>query len=145
LKVRADEHVSPRIVRAVRESVLAGGWELSHVREVHERRTSDETWIPRFAASGGKAILSGDRKMRARPSQIKAIHDSEIVGIFMTSQWAESPGPDQAAQVIFWWRRIEAIIAGAKPGDCWLVPYGFTGEIKAIPINYEKALKAEPK
>lgn len=140
MRVRADEHVSPRIVRAVRESVLSPGWELSHVRDVHERRTADETWIAHFAAGGGNAILSGDRKMRARPSQIRAIRESGLVAVFMSSGWSQAAGPEQAAQVVFWWRQIETIIAGAEPGECWLVPDGYAGEIKAVPINYTKAL-----
>lgn len=36
MKIRADEHVSIGIVRAVREMALSPGWELSQVIEAGE-------------------------------------------------------------------------------------------------------------
>ena len=76
MKIRADEHVSPKIVSALQLLVLRSDWELSHVRQVHAARTLDETWIPRFASEGGRVLLSGDASMLRRPNELKAILES---------------------------------------------------------------------
>lgn len=139
MKVRADEHVSRKIVRAISDLALSDGWELTHVRDLHERRTADETWIPRFAADGGKAILSGDRKIRSRPNQIKSIRDSGLICIFLPSEWASSRRAIQAAFLIYWWSKIEFKILQSQPTDCWLVPFEFSNrDLEPFHISFDK-------
>ena len=144
MKIRADEHVSPRIVEAVQSLILMPGWELTHVREFHSARTADETWMPRFVQEGGRVILSADRRILSRPHQIAAIAQGGLIGIFMSPQWAQSRRNEQAAQMLHWWPRIEKVILDSKPKDCWIVPYGYNrGALKRIPVNYAKAGVAE--
>ena len=139
MKIRADEHVSRRIIRAIQEVALSKTFELTHVRDVHERRTADETWIPRFASEGGKAILSGDRRIRARPHQILALQKSGLVSIFLPAEWANSHRGAQAALLLYWWSKIEAKIAEATPGECWLVPFDFSKrDLVEFSISYNK-------
>jgi hypothetical protein len=83
LRIRADEHIAPKITKAVQSLILADGWELTHVREFHAARTADETWIPRFAAEGGQVFLSADRKMLSRPHQLAAIAEGNLIGILV--------------------------------------------------------------
>lgn len=144
MKVRADEHISPRIVRAVQTIALSDGWELTHVRDFNSARTADETWIPRFVLEGGQVILSADRKILSRPHQLLAISEGNLIGIFLPAKWAEARGHAQAAHILWWWPRIEAIIKISKPKQCWRVPYEFgEAHIEEITINYEQALRSE--
>lgn len=143
MKIRADEHISPKIVRAVQSLVLAAGWELSHVREHHTARTADETWIPRFVLEGGKAILSADRRMLSRPHQTVAIADGGLICVFLSKQWAQAKRHEQAAQILHWWPCIEKTLAVSQAKDCWRVPNGYgQGELEKIVVNFEKAAKA---
>lgn len=139
MRIRADEHISRKIIRAIRELALSDDWEITHVRDVHERRTADETWIPRFAVEGGRAILSGDRKIRSRPHQIRAISASGLIGVFLPAEWANSRRTVQAALLLFWWPRIEKTISQAQSKECWLVPFEFTEkDLVPIPISFDK-------
>ncbi len=79
MKVRADEHVAPKIVQAIRVVALSTGWELTGVREFHAARTMDETWLPRFASEGGKAILTADANILKRPHLIAAVNSPGCV------------------------------------------------------------------
>jgi hypothetical protein len=143
LKIRADEHVSPKIVRAVQSLVLSAGWEISHVRDLHSARTADETWIPQFALEGGEVILSADRKMLARPHQLAAIAESGLICVFFSTQWAQAKRHEQAAQILHWWPCIEKTLIESKPKDCWKVPSGYgEGKLVKIAVNFEKAAKA---
>ena len=139
MKIRVDENISRRIVWVIRDLAIRDGWELSHVRDVHERRTADETWIPRFAQEGGFALISGDRKIRARPHQIAAIRESGLVCIFLSPDWATAQRTIQAASLLYWWKKIESKLLEAQPGECWLVPFEFVDkELIDINIAYEK-------
>ena len=125
MKIRADEHIAPKIVRAVRDLVLSSTHELSHVREYHSARTADETWVPRFALEGGKAILSADRHMLARPHQQAAVLASGVSCIILPPQWAQSRRHEQAAHILWWWPRIEACLEATEDPRFWKVPFGF--------------------
>jgi hypothetical protein len=140
LRIRADEHIAPKITKAVQSLVLTEGWELTHVRDFHAARTADETWIPRFAAEGGNAILSADRKMLGRPHQLAAIAEGNLIGVFLSSQWAGSRRHVQAASIIWWWPKIEKAISAASPRQCFKVPFDFSGDsLQEIHIDFEGA------
>lgn len=140
MKIRADENVSPKIVRALREVILSAGWELSHVRDDNAPRTADETWIPRFAANGGKGIISADTAILKRPHQIEAIRASGVIGIFLDPRWAGAKRHQQAAHLIWHWPAIEGVMERSVVGDCWSVPFDFgKSKITAIKVDYEKA------
>lgn len=133
MKIRADEHIAPKIVRAVRDLVLNTENELTHVRDFHTARTADETWVPRFALEGGRAILSADRHMLARPHQQAAILDSGLSCIILPPQWAQSKRHEQAAHILWWWPRIEEALSSSQSSTFWRVPFDFSrGSMQAI-------------
>jgi hypothetical protein len=143
LKIRADEHVSHRIVQAVQLLCLRDGWDFSHDRDDNSARTSDETWLPKFAADGGKAILTGDGRIFKRPHQLAAIHATGLISFVLDWRWTQVRKHEQAANIIFWWPRIEAAAEASSPGDCWPVPFAFdSSPLEKKIIAYDKAAKA---
>jgi PIN like domain len=143
VKVRADEHVSYKIVRAVQLLCLKSGWEFSHVRDDNSARTADETWLPKFAAEGGKAIVTADANILKRPHQIVAVRATGLACVVLPKQWTHARRHEQAAHIIYWWPRIQDAIEVSEPGDCWPVPFIFDkSSIKRKIIDYEKAAGA---
>lgn len=131
-------------MEAIRLTCLGTGCEVSHVREVHGARTQDETWLPHFASEGGKAILTGDARIMKRPHQLVAIRDCGLICVVLSETWTHAKKGWQAANVIFWWGRVEAAVRESQPGDCWLVPAGFErGTLEKKTISYDKAEKAQ--
>lgn len=141
MKIRADEHVAPKILRAITELVPNEEHELSHVRDDNAARTADETWVPRFAAEGGTAILSADRHMLARPHQQAAILASGLICILLPAKWSQSRRHEQAALLLWWWPRITATIARSERCQCWRVPFDF-GSSDLEPISVRPANSA---
>ena len=87
MKLIADEHVSPKIVRAVCEIALARTCSLaSIVKGAPYVWTEDEDWIERFAKDGGNGILSADRRMLKRPNLVQLMTDHDLVGIFLPAE-----------------------------------------------------------
>ena len=143
MKIRADENISPRLVRAVQSIALSTGGELSHVRDFHAPRTADETWIPRFVVEGGQAIISADRRILARPHQMAAISEGNLIGIFLPAKWAQARGHEQAAHILWWWPRIEKTLNTSTPTQCWKIPYDFGhGALEEIVVDFAKASAA---
>lgn len=75
MKICADEHVSPNIVKAIREIAISPGWEISSIHEEGKLGASDTYWITDFAKNGGDAILTADKDFLKREPQINAIFD----------------------------------------------------------------------
>ena len=144
MKIRADENVSIRLVQAIRALGVRPGWELSHVREYHGPSTTDETWLPHFAREGGIAMISADGRIFKKPHQLVAIRESGLVSIILADAWVQSKKYEQAANLIFWWPKIEAVLENAKPGDCWRIPFKFDKklDLQYKKIDYDKAVRA---
>ena len=143
MKIRADEHVSPKILQAVRLLCLRQGWEISHVRDEHSEKTADETWLSKFANDGGQAILTGDARILGRPHQLVAIRDTGLISVVLSKDWTKAKRHEQAANIIFWWPRLEQALENSGPGDCWPLPFSFDQQpLNKKVINYEKAAEA---
>jgi hypothetical protein len=142
LRIRADEHIARKIIRAVRELILRPGWEFSHVEDAGDRGVADDSWITRFGQDGGHAILSADRNILHRPNEVMAISNAGVRAFFLAPKWAMAKRHIQAAQLILWWPHIEKICAAAKPRECYRIPFSFgEGKIERISVDFEKARK----
>lgn len=78
-----------------------------------------------------------------RPHQIAAITENNLIAFFLPDRWATSPKKIQAAQLIYWWQKIEETLSKSPPKQCWLVPFGFgNSEIRQETIDHRKIRKA---
>jgi hypothetical protein len=147
LKIRADEHVSPEIVRAVREMALSAGWEITSVIEMGDRGLQDDHWITRFAREGGSAILSADTDFFKLPSQVIAVAKTGMKIIHFPPKWANAGCHLQAAHTLLWWRRIEEALTTMKPRECYRPPWNIneSGELNRVQVDYARAYKKQRK
>jgi hypothetical protein len=131
MKIRADEHVSPKIVNALR--VISPGLEnaLSHVIEMGQSGHPDVSWAKAFSADGGTAILTSDKGFTKGP-QRKAIEGTGLQVVLLPEKWAFSTVYYQAAFILFWWSKIEKTVSTGKKSDIWILRWGFNenGELK---------------
>lgn len=143
MKIRADEHVAVRIVRAVREIALSSDWQLSHVVESGDRGLADEHWITRFAGEAGHAILTADTDFFRRHHQVLAIQRSGLKIIHLPSRSANARADLQAAHILLWWRRIEAKIVAMRPRACGRPPWNINeqGDLAQVKVEYERSRK----
>jgi PIN domain-containing protein len=78
LKIRADEHVSPEVVSAIRQSALSERFTLDSIIEIGAKGAQDQHWITVFGKEGGKAILSADTDFLKRPHQVISVHEAGL-------------------------------------------------------------------
>jgi hypothetical protein len=127
VRIVADEHLSPRILRAVQDIALPRNDSiiLESVRHSDLIGSEDEYWIERVAASGGNGILSGDRRMLKRPRILTIIRDSGLIAVMLPAVWSNANRTFQAAFVLYWWPAIQKTFQDGETGSIWTVPDGF--------------------
>ncbi len=128
MKLIGDEHISPKIVKAVCEIALNRAWTFEAITKTSPYvATEDEDWVVRFAKTGGNCVLSSDRNMLKRDTFIQKITQTDLILIYMPADYAEGRRQYQAAKILYWWPKIEICIARSDPGRVWLVPKGMGG------------------
>ena len=149
MRIRADEHVSPKIVRIICELALTPQFELSSVYDEGHDGTIDQYWVTAFANAGGNAIVSADKDFFRRPHQVVAIDKTGLRVIYLPPKCANAPGYLQASHVLMWWPRIERKLAEAKAREVWVVRWNISeaGELVRKKVDYgayrKKLKKAE--
>jgi predicted nuclease of predicted toxin-antitoxin system len=141
MRIRADEHVSPKIVRAVRELAAGAGVELSSVIESGQAGASDVHWITRFARDGGHVVLTADTDFLKVPAQVLAVLQTGIRVVHLPNRWANAALNMQGAHLLLWWRRIEITVAAMSPRECrqpvWTLAE--PGELRRVTLDFAGA------
>jgi len=70
--------------------------------------------------------------------------DTGLRLILMHAKWGQSKRQFQAANILWWWEKVEEILRACKARSCWEVPWGFPdpiarGVLKEIDVDYQKA------
>jgi hypothetical protein len=147
LKVAFDEHIPLAMVRVFQLFAsersfqsLASGLIIESARDYAPRpgdadymKGNDVPWIRRFAAAGGKVIISGDTKMMREDHERLALVETGMVVIFFGSQWSGWKFHRKCALLLNWWQAIAKMATKAKPGF-WRVPTSWRADGKLIPV-----------
>lgn len=147
MKIRADEHIAPAIVQAIKQIALSNGFELTSVIKEGFTGSSDVHWITAFAAEGGEAILTADTDFLKRPPQVQAVERTGMKVIHLPSGWANASRAIQAGHLMTWWPRIETALVTMKPRQCYSTPFSPpVAPLKKVDIDFQgmnrKAKKA---
>ena len=106
-------------------------------------RGSDVPWLRRFAADGGRIVISGDIRMQDNAFERAALIQNGFVTIFFERSWSEWNFFRKSALLLRWWPEITKKIKSTKRGGFWCVPSAW-GEgdlryIEAIPQSVSKS------
>lgn len=110
-------------------------------------RKSDVPWVDRFAAAGGRAIISGDVKMRGKVHERLALYQHGFVVIFFERQWGEWNFFHKSGLIMHWWEEIVQKIRSAERSTFWVVPCEWPrrdGELRNVSLGLAQMLKDNP-
>jgi len=124
VKIRADEHVSIKIIKALRVISPSLKNTLSHVSERGQAGQPDVSWAKDFSEDDGTAILTSDKGF-TKGQQRKAIEATGLQVVLLPEKWAVSTAYSQASFVLFWWSKIENAVASGTNSDIWMMRWGF--------------------
>lgn len=105
---------------------------------------SDVPWLKRFAADGGKVVISGNTEMKKVPHERKALVDCGFVVIFFESQWSNWKFFRKCALLLHWWPQIAATVKRSRPGF-WHIPCNWPekGKLRKVSSEDPRLLKFE--
>lgn len=95
---------------------------------------ADVSWIEDFADRGGRAVVSGDARMRSVALERAALEASGLVAIFPSSKkFFDGLGRyGQIAYLARWFPVIEELARNASPGSHYRLPPNFSGEMDQV-------------
>jgi hypothetical protein len=108
---------------------------------------NDVPWLKRFAADGGKVVISGDTKMKNMPHERLALIDLKLIVIFFESQWSEWKFFTKCALLLLWWPVIADKIKRVKKPDAafWHIPCNWkeNGKLRKVSNKDPQLLRIE--
>jgi PIN like domain len=111
------------------------------------RKKNDAPWIKRFAAAGGKVIVSGDTEMRYVPHERLALIQAGMLVFFFDGKWSQWDFFRKCSLLIHHWPAIAARIKRGKAPAFWHVPLSWNEKAKLRKVSTDdpKKLKLERK
>ena len=133
MKVRLDENLSYRVSGAIR-AILSGrtGLVVDWVRDEHPPGVTDPSWISKFAADGGAAIVSGDADILQHWPDLIAYMESGLISFFPPPGFDRLRGYGQASLFLRWWPCIVEKIKMSRAGDAWRLPMSWTPDVTSF-------------
>jgi hypothetical protein len=158
LKIAFDENVPIALVRVFQTFAserqlrkISGNFEIRSAIDYTPRPGepdhvpgSDVPWLKRFAADGGKVVISGNTEMKYVPHERLALIELGFVVIFFESQWSNWKFFRKCALLLHWWPVVARRIKRARPGF-WHIPCNWTenGRLRKVSSEDPKKLKLE--
>jgi hypothetical protein len=164
VKIAFDENVPATMVRVFQTFAnesqlrkLTGEFEIKSARDYTPNATdpdyvrkSDVPWLKRFAADGGKVIISGNTDMKAQSHERLALIECGFVVFFFESQWSNWKFFRKSALLLHWWPEIAAKIKyvtlrKVKVQSFWHIPSSWPekGKLRRISNQDPKLLRIE--
>lgn len=130
MKIRLDENMSWRVAGALK-AALSGknGTDVTWVRDFEPPKTPDPSWIRRFAAEGGHAILSGDHRILQHWPDLIAYTESGLTSFFPPSAYEHMGGYSRAALFMCWFPAIVEKVKSSERGTRWRIPMNWSPDV----------------
>ena len=123
MRLLFDEHMPPKLVRAIAELAQGEPYCIVHLRDRFPAGTKDVEWIETLSREGEWRFISEDRRIRQRPHELEALKNSSLIGFFLAKGWNQAGLWERAALLIGWWPRIVDAASIATPGQVFDIPY----------------------
>jgi hypothetical protein len=159
LKIAFDENVPSAMVRVFQTFAnerqlqkLLGGFVIESAAtytpkpgDADHAKHNDVPWIKRFAAAGGKVIISGNTAMKNVPHERLALVQEGMVVIFFEPRWNNWKFCSKCALLLHWWPVVAKKLKTAKPGTFWHIPLNWAenGKLRKASAEDPRRLKIE--
>jgi len=167
LKVAFDENIPAAMVRVfqlfARERQLQHlltGLEIKSAKDYTPLpgdpdyiRKNDVPWLKRFAADGGRIVISGNTRMKKVPHERLALIEGNFVVVFFENRWSGWNFCRKCAFLLHWWPEIARTVKRAKPRSFFHIPSTWEDGAKLRRVSnadqrklkMERQLSARPK
>ena len=154
MKVAFDEHIPAGLARVFQSLAKerafryeTGGIEVEFARDyapvpgdADYVKKSDGPWLRRFSQNGGRAIITGNTKMRGNYAELIALEETGLIVIFFRSSWNQWGFLRKSALILAHWKKISETIKKSKSGEFWIVPSKWNEGTSLIRVRPKKRL-----
>jgi hypothetical protein len=108
-------------------------------------KNSDVPWIKRFAAAGGKVIISGNTDMKYVPHERLALLQAGMIVFFFDGKWNQWKFFRKCSLLILWWPEISKKLQRAKPATFFHIPLSWNekSKLRKVSTDDPRLLKIE--
>ena len=121
MKVLVDEHLPPRLARALNE-LFGPADQIVGLREKFGPGTKDSEWIEALNKEGRWVILSADRRITRNRAEFQAFRNSRLIGFFLSRGLYKSKLAKQAERIIALWADIAVLADTVEGGAMFELP-----------------------
>jgi hypothetical protein len=121
VKVLVDEHLPPRLARALNE-LFGPKDEVVALRERFGTGVQDVQWIEALNQEGRWVVISADRRITRNRAEFHAFRKSRLIGFFLSKGLYKSPLARQAERIIGLWSDIAALAERVEGGAMFELP-----------------------
>lgn len=109
-------------------------------------KDSDVPWLERFAADGGKIVISGDVDMLDSPHELLALQQKGFVVVFFERKWSQWDFFRKSSLLLHYWRILSRRIRAAKPGTLLRIPghWREDGDLQDVSPKRQQITKEAP-
>ncbi len=133
MKVLLDNNLSPEIARGVNYLLSPKGQLIIAKKDKFQNtQIEDVDWIAALDSEGGWSFISLDRYIRRHPHERKVLQRSKVTAFFMASGWQEYPPIQQAAQLMYWWPKLDQAFKTNRPGTNFWLPWKTSSNLKRL-------------
>jgi hypothetical protein len=158
VKIAFDENVPVGMVRVFQTFAseyqlrkITGNFEIKSAKDYAPKRgdpdyvaKNDVPWLKRFAADGGKVVISGNTDMKNVPHERLALIECGFIVVFFEGQWSGWKFFRKCALLLHWWPQIASRIKRAKPGSFYHIPCNWPekGSLRKVTNEDPKLVRA---
>lgn len=110
-------------------------------------KASDVPWLERFAADGGRVVVSGDRAMLDRPHELLALRQGGFIVVIFEANWSRWDFFRKSSLLLHYWGVIAKTVRKSKSGTLWCVPghWRQDGVLRHVPAPEGKISQTAPR
>jgi hypothetical protein len=121
VKILIDEHLPPRLARALNE-LFSGEHQVVSLRERFGPGVKDVEWIEALSREGRWIVISADRRITRNRSEYQAFRNSRLIGFFMARGLYKASFIRQAERILGLWEDMIALAERVEGGAMFELP-----------------------
>jgi hypothetical protein len=121
VKVIVDEHLPPRLARALNE-LFGPTDQVLALTEKFGPGVKDVDWIETLSREGRWVVISADRRITRNRAEFHAFRHSRLIGFFLSRGLYKSKLGKQAERIIALWADIAVLADRVEGGAMFELP-----------------------
>lgn len=106
----------------------------------------DVPWLTRYAADGGRVVVSGDCGMLRKPHELLALKQHGFIVVFFENSWSNWDFFRKSSLLLYYWTVVAKRATRSKRGAMWRIPghWREDEDLRRITVKQDKLLRGAP-